>query len=162
MVYGGSVNLEGNLSIDSKDRLEVGLATARKMGNEVTLIYCVSKEFQAEHRVAERSIEYFLSQSWPKERLRWNPVGSNTFTEALGAVRVLENEKTKEVTVVTHWYHIPRTWLCWKLLGWQGKIHFAACWKTGNAIASLIWEILGFGKLLWRILNGQVASAKFS
>jgi uncharacterized SAM-binding protein YcdF (DUF218 family) len=156
VVYGGSIDLKGNLSVDCQNRLEVGLAAALQLKPGTMLVYCVSKEWKFQFQLAKKSINYFLSNGWPENQLIWNPVGSNTLTETEGAIRVLENERTDEVTIVTHWYHIPRTRLCWKLLGWKGRIHFVPCQKTGNVIGSLFWEFLGFGKLLLLVLGRKV------
>ncbi len=162
MIYGGSFDERiGDMNFDSWERLRVGVQTARTTRPYCNILYCVSHEFQKEHSTAAKSVEYLIRKGIPDHIILWNAVGHNTLTETFGAIQALRKEDdVHQVIIVTHWYHIPRVWLHWRLLGWKGALKFRPCWRTGNPWGSIKWEIVSFIKLIQRVRQHKIADYK--
>ena len=158
MLYGGQVR-NGKLNPDSAARCDKALEIAKS--SRVSLIV-----FGVGYKIpdlAETTIAYLVNHGWSRERILWNPSGHTTLTETAAVLDTLTARQVASITVVTSWYHIPRTWLTWKLLEKRAgfdclSAKFSASWQTSliRLPFSLAWEAAGFAKLFLQLTTDSL------
>lgn len=74
---------------------------------------------------AEVLRDYLVSIGVDGKKIILNPQGCNTVSDTLAIIEAIQNDGGvvgDQVVVVSSWYHIPRVWMIWKILGLK-KIH---------------------------------------
>ena len=91
----------------------------------------------------------------PREvRLTMSPDGTNTLRETLVALEELRrlefNPEQDEIIAVSSWFHLPRIWLIWRLLGIRVKIYGARAYHRGRwlleplKVVKAVVQVIGY------------------
>ncbi|HVM77026.1 MAG TPA: YdcF family protein [Candidatus Paceibacterota bacterium] len=147
VLYGGKVEKDGQLNIDSTDRCEVAVREAWRHADDSFVIFSVDDTIPD----LRATTAFYLCPRLPREDcFIENPKASNSLGEAKAAMELLRQRNVRDVTLVTSWYHMPRVYLQWRLLGWRWFSHRITCrvsWKMQYGMESIRWEAKGFLKL---------------
>jgi len=157
MVYAADSNRDGTLERSTMYRCRKAARFIQQSDSyRILLTAGYSKEFLkgsplvGSLTLAQAMEEYFVNElEVPRERIDRNApsVVTNTWTETVAAEEYCS--KQDEILAISAWYHLPRIWLCWRLLGGRVKLIPARA-RLNNIISSLAHEIIGISYYLCR------------
>ena len=145
VILGNKVNQDGSLSDRLKARLDKGLSLYND--SLVEKLFVSGGLGKEGHYEAQVMANYLIQQGVPKSDIIIDDYGNNTWSTATNFKTVISNQTTA-VIVVTQYYHVTRSKLAFKKLGFtnvQGASPMYFEWRDGYA---LFREFFGFYKYL--------------
>lgn len=148
VVLGNKVELDGKPSERLKSRLDKAL----ELYDEGYLKYIIvsgglGKEGFDEAKVMK---SYLIDNKVPEEHIILDSKGNNTFMTAENSKTIMKENKLKSVMIITQYYHVTRTKLAFKKVGFD-KVYSAHAEKFEiRDCYSLVREFFAYYKYLFK------------
>ena len=147
VILGNKVEENGKPS----ERLQCRLDRAVELYNKKYFKYVivsggVGKEGFDEAKVMK---EYLIKQGVPEEKIFMDSQGNNTLLTAKNSKKIMDSKDLKSVMVISQFYHISRTKLAFKKVGFEKVYSAHGKYFELRDIYSLVREVPAYYKYLF-------------
>lgn len=142
VVLGNKVELSGELSLRLKSRLDKAIKLYNdKISSLIIVSGGIGKEGFDEAVVMR---DYLLKNNIQSDNIIVDSGGSNTMMTAINSKSIATEKNIKSVLIVSNWYHISRSILAFKKVGFTNINHAHAEYFESRDIYSILREVIGY------------------